>query len=102
MVDRNRNEFGSARHRYELSAPVTQAALEAIESGNGYSFPPVLRDFWLHAGARGAGPNYGVLGPGEVRPFRPTEPMTAVAGAPASRARSDGAVEHPRAGLARG
>ena len=77
-VDRNRNEFGAASHRYALAAPLSEATLEAIEHDNGYPFPAVLRDFWLHAGARGAGPNYGVLGPNEVQPFRPAEPRTSV------------------------
>jgi hypothetical protein len=77
-VDRNRVEFGASDHGYALSAPVGEQDLLALESANGFRFPPTLRDFWLHAGAAGAGPGLGIYGPAETRHFRPMEQFTEI------------------------
>ena len=79
VVDRNRNEFGRG-----------QSSIRALSSGDpGGSRGDRVRErilvssgvAGLLASCRGAWrrPELRVLGPGEVRPFRPTEPMTAVA-----------------------
>jgi hypothetical protein len=76
-VDLNRNEFGASTHQYRLADPISNDELEAIETQNGFTFPPSLREFWLHAGAGGAGPHLGALGPLLVTAFRPSEPKAA-------------------------
>ncbi len=75
-VDVNRNEFGASTHGYELHPPISIDVLDAVEREKGYEFPPMMREFWTVAGAGGAGPDDGVLGPREVRDFRPTEAFT--------------------------
>jgi hypothetical protein len=75
-VDLNHNEFGASTHQYRLANPISNDELKAIETQNGFTFPPSLREFWLHAGAGGAGPHLGALGPLQVTAFRPSEPVT--------------------------
>jgi SMI1/KNR4 family protein SUKH-1 len=53
--------FGAAHHRYQLTAPLDDDALDALERQLGVELPDELRAFAAEAGAGGAGPYYGLV-----------------------------------------
>lgn len=60
-ADRSLRRFGAARHRYQLSPPLTAGALAAAEAQLGATLPDDVRAFALEVGAGGAGPGYGIV-----------------------------------------
>ena len=60
--DRDLVRFGAYSHRYKLSPPASEEAIQKFEEQEGIRLPEEYRDFLLFVGNGGAGPYYGLYG----------------------------------------
>lgn len=66
--------FGAARHRYELAAPITDAALAEIEERIAGTLPEDYLDYVTRVSAGGVGPYYGMFRADRAAAFLITAP----------------------------
>lgn len=60
LLDSNLKLFGAQEHKYQLSKPLSEQHLAAVEEKMGMSLPAGYRAFLRYLGNGGAGPYYGV------------------------------------------
>jgi hypothetical protein len=87
-IDRDRQVFGASTHDYELSLPLIDTELAALEAQFG-ELPDEYRAFVCQLGGHGAGPYYGL-----ISPEAPDDPGSGEQPDPSREFRCDGHTEH--------